>query len=93
MLASASFAYTTKYFHTQLLGFGGLGKPALAQYTVANRIFVAGARPRRGRWNDHLINASSTTTVVIWRARFSAASTVGTAIGTSTVDGDGSMRQ
>ena len=48
-----------------MLGFGGLGKPALVHYTVANRIFVAGARARRGRRNDHLIDADSTTTVVV----------------------------
>ena len=74
-----------------MLGFRGLGKPALVHYTVANR-FVAGARARRGRRNDHLIDAGSTTTVVICRARSNAASTFGTAIGTSTVDGNGSMR-
>ena len=74
-----------------MLGFGGLGKPVIVHYTVANRIFVEGARAR-GRRNDHLIDAGSTTTEVIRRARFNTTSTFGTAIGTSTVDGDGSNR-
>ena len=65
MLTSASFAYTIKMFPHPVLGFGGLGKPGLVHYTVANSIFVAGARARRGRRNDHLIDAGSTTTVVI----------------------------
>ena len=40
-------------FLNLVLGFGGLGKPALDHYdTVANRIFVAGTRARRDRRND-----------------------------------------
>ena len=74
-----------------MLGLAGLWKPALVHYTVANRIFVAGDQRRRGRRNDHLINAGSTTTVVIGRVRFNAASAFGTAIGASTVDGDESV--
>ena len=61
----SSFVYTIKSFHTQVLGFWGLGKPALVHYTVVNRIFVAGARARRGRRNDHLIDAGSITAVVL----------------------------
>ena len=48
-----------------MLAFGGLGKPTLVHYTVANRIFVAGDQARRGRRKDHLIDAGSITTVVI----------------------------
>ena len=79
-------------FPHPVLAFGGLGKPALVRCTVANRIFVADARARRGRRNDPLIDAGPITTVVIGRVRFNAASTFGTAIYTGTVDGDGSMR-
>ena len=79
-------------FPHPVLGFGGLGTPALVHYTVANRLLVTGARARTGRWNEHLIDAGSITAVVISRARINAASTFGTAISTSTVDGDGSNR-
>ena len=92
MVTRASFAYTTKCLQTQSWDLGEVGRPALVHYTVVNRISVAGAWAWRGRQNDHLIDAGSTATVVIRRARFSAASTFGTAIGTSTIDGDGSMR-
>lgn len=64
---------------------------ALVHYTLADRIFVAGAQARNRR-KDHLIDEGSITAVVSWRVRFKAANTVGTAIGTSAVDGDGSMR-
>ena len=53
-------------FPIPVLGFGGLGKPALVHYTVANRIFVAGSRAWRSRRNDHLIDAGSITAVVIF---------------------------
>ena len=42
-------------FPHPVLGFGGLGKPAHVHLTVGNRIFVAGARARRGRRDGHLI--------------------------------------
>ena len=54
MVTTASFGYTIKCFHTHCWDLGGFGKSALVHYTVANRIFVAGARSRRGRWNDQL---------------------------------------
>ena len=44
---------------------GELGKPAFVHYTVVNRIFDAGAWARRGRRNDHLIDAGSIAAVVI----------------------------
>ena len=52
-------------FLNPVLGFGGLGKPALVHYTVANSIFVAGARARRGRRREHFIDAGSITAMVI----------------------------
>ena len=39
--------------------------PALVQYAVAKRIFVLGARFRRNRRNDPLIDAGSITDVVV----------------------------
>ena len=73
-------ASSHSYIHAGLLlEFGGYEKPALVHYTVTTLIFVAGARARRDRRNDHLIDAGSTITVVISRARFNAASTFGTA--------------
>ena len=70
MLTSASFAYTIKYFHAQCWDLGGLGSRRSfttvvnERNTVVNRIFVEGAWARRGRWNDHSIDAGSITAVV-----------------------------
>ena len=93
MLTSASLNH--KVIPHPLLEFGGLGKPALVHYMLEHRIFVifvAAAGARRGRRNDHLTDAGSITAVVIGRDSLNAASTFGTAVGTSTVDGDGLMR-
>ena len=65
MVTSASFAYTVKCFHTQCWDLRGLEsrRSFTTRWRTASLSRALG--PRRGRRNDHLIDAGSTTTVFI----------------------------